>query len=120
MPIKIKSKISLGKHKISHLDVIRKDEIYYLIGFDISYSGNPYYLFSSNKPEGPFNCLGVVLNSGKKGNWDDRELYRPSITKVGDELWLYYSAYKTIPSKSNHIGLIRFHHFDDLRKCYLW
>lgn len=117
--ISLKKKISLGKHRISHLDVIKKNNRYYLIGFDVNCEGNPYYLFSSNKPEGPFVDNGVVLMPGAKGRWDDRVLYRPSITIVEQELWLYYSAYQTQKAKSSHVGLLRFKNFDDLRNCFL-
>lgn len=119
-PLTLQNRISLGKHKISHLDVVKLNEVYNLIGFDVQREGNPYYLFSSSKPDSAFTCQGLILTSGKKGHWDDRVLYRPSISIVENELWLYYSAYQKKKTSSSHVGLIRFKHFDELKECFLW
>lgn len=53
------------------------------------------------------------------GHWDERCIYRPSVTVVGNEYWLYYSAYGAHPYTSNHIGLVKFHNWNEMLRCFL-
>lgn len=107
--------------RLSHIDVIKDfiDGDYKLVGFDVSKLGFPYKLFSFNNPEVGYKYEGLVLIKGKKSSWDGGRLYRPSITVVDGEYWLYYSAYERQNSKYNHVGLIKFQSWKELLQCFI-
>lgn len=113
------SEIHIENATISHLDVFKLKDTFYLLGFDVSKRGFPYMLYSSKMPDSNFLYEGVALLPGRKGYWDDGRLYRPSITVVDDELWLYYSAYQGYPANHNHVGLIKLDSIDILTKYIL-
>lgn len=104
---------------LSHIDVIRDKDDYKLIGFDVAIVGFPYKLFSFSSPQGPYKYEGFVLARGKRKSWDGGRLYRPSVVIVDGEYWLYYSAYEHYNSTHNHVGLIRFKSWKDLKKCFI-
>lgn len=105
---------------ISHLDVIHAEGRYWLIGNDVRTDGFPLKLYSFQSPtDEEYRYEGVVLSKGKRGHWDDRVIYRPSVTRVGSDYWLYYSAYGSNPMTSNHVGLVRFHSWKELLRCFL-
>lgn len=89
----------------SHFDVVKKDSLYYLCTQDIGEIGFPYKLFVMHSLWSNFESCGVVFTPGARGSWDSGRLYRPSITIVDGEWWMYYSAYRGVES---HIGLIKF------------
>lgn len=104
---------------LSHIDVIESDHKYWLIGNDISLNGAPLKLYSFAQPtDNDYVYEGIILSKGKKGYWDDRMIYRPSVVKANNEYWLYYSAYGSRPNTENHIGLIKFKNWNQLTKCF--
>lgn len=117
--MELKSKHVLSKGILSHIDVIKNDGKYWLVGNDVSIGGFPLRLYSFVSPdEEKYKYEGIILLHGKRGYWDDRAMYRPSIILVNQKLWLYYSAYGTNPNTSNHVGLIQVQNWEDLLKCF--
>ena len=118
--MELKSKHHLKKGTISHLDVIHENSKYWLIGNEVLIEGNPLKLYSFVSPvNDEYKYEGVVLTRGRRGQWDDRVTYRPSVVKVDNSLCLYYSAYGSNPITSNHVGLIRFKDWNDMLKCFV-
>lgn len=118
--MELKSKHHLKKGTISHLDVIHENSKYWLIGNEVLIEGNPLKLYSFVSPvNDEYKYEGVVLTRGRRGQWDDRVTYRPSVVKVDNSLCLYYSAYGSNPITSNHVGLIRFKDWNDMVKCFV-
>ena len=118
--MRLKSKYVLKKGTISHLDVFFDEGKYWLIGNDALIEGNPLKLYSfTSSHDSEFKYEGVVLTKGKKGHWDDRVTYRPSMVKVGGDLWLYYSAYGTRPNTQNHVGIIKVKSLKQMLNCFL-
>lgn len=118
--MELKSKHHLKKGTISHLDVIHENSKYWLIGNEARIEGNPLKLYSFISPvNDEYKYEGVVLTRGRRGRWDDRVTYRPSVVKVDNSLCLYYSAYGSNPITSNHVGLIRFKDWNDMLKCFV-
>ena len=118
--MELKSKHHLKKGTISHLDVIHENSKYWLIGNEACIDGNPLKLYSFISPiSDEYKYEGVVLTRGRRGQWDDRVTYRPSVVKVDNFLYLYYSAYGSNPKTSNHVGLIRFKDWNDMLKCFV-
>lgn len=116
----LKCKRTLCKGIISHIDVIKSEDKYWLVGNDVSKEGFPLRLYSFNSPLAPmYKYEGVVLSKGKRGRWDERAIYRPSVVLVGSMLWLYYSAYGCNPNTTNHVGLIKTSSWKQLQRCYL-
>ena len=105
------NRTSLLDCKPSHFDVLKKDSLYYLCAQDLGEEGFPYKLFVSSSPCANFESCGQVLVPGLQGSWDSGRLYRPSLTLVDGEWWLYYSAYRGIES---HVGLIKFEAWSEL------
>lgn len=118
--MELKSKHHLKKGTISHFDVIHENSKYWLIGNEVLIEGNPLKLYSFVSPvNDEYKYEGVVLTRGRRGQWDDRVTYRPSVVKVDNSLCLYYSAYGSNPITSNHVGLIRFKDWNDMLKCFV-
>lgn len=118
--MELKSKHHLKKGTISHLDVIHENSKYWLIGNEACIEGNPLKLYSFISPiNDEYKYEGVVLTRGRRGQWDDRVTYRPSVVKVDNFLCLYYSAYGSNPKTSNHVGLIRFKDWNDMLNCFV-
>lgn len=118
--MELKSMHHLKKGTISHLDVIHENSKYWLIGNEVLIEGNPLKLYSFVSPvNDEYKYEGVVLTRGRRGQWDDRVTYRPSVVKVDNSLCLYYSAYGSNPITSNHVGLIRFKDWNDMVKCFV-
>ena len=118
--MELKSKHHLKKGTISHLDVIHENSKYWLIGNEVLIEGNPLKLYSFVSPvNDEYKYEGVVLTRGRRGQWDDRVTYRPSVVKVDNSLCLYYSAYGSNPITSNHVGFIRFKDCNDMFKCFV-
>lgn len=118
--MELKSKHHLKKGTISHLDVIHENSKYWLIGNEVLIEGNPLKLYSFVSPvNDEYKYEGVVLTRGRRGQWDDRVTYRPSVVKVDNSLCLYYSAYGSNPITSNHVGLIRVKDWNDMLKCFV-
>ena len=118
--MELKLKHHLKKGTISHLDVIHENSKYWLIGNEVLIEGNPLKLYSFVSPvNDEYKYEGVVLTRGRRGQWDDRVTYRPSVVKVDNSLCLYYSAYGSNPITSNHVGLIRFKDWNDMLKCFV-
>lgn len=116
----LKSRYELKKGTISHLDVFYDEGKYWLIGNDILIKGSPLKMYSFISPiDAEVKYEGIVLTKGKKGNWDDRIIYRPSMVKVEEKLWLYYSAYRTNPKTQNHVGLVKIRDIKQMVKCFL-
>lgn len=114
------SKQELSDGVLSHIDVIKHNGQYWLVGNDVSKEGMPLKLYSSNQTLSmEFKYQGIVLTIGKQGHWDDRVIYRPSVTEVEGQLWLFYSAYGHKPNTQNHVGVIKFDDWDILKKCFL-
>lgn len=117
--MELKSKHVLSKGILSHIDVIKNDVKYWLVGNDLSVGGFHLRLYSFVSPdEEDYKYEGILLSHGKWGCWDDRVIYRPSVVSVNQKLWLYYSAYGTNPNTSNHVGLIQVQNWEDLLKCF--
>lgn len=117
--MELKSKHVLSKGILSHIDVIKNDGKYWLVGNDLSVGGFHLRLYSFVSPdEEDYKYEGILLSHGKRGCWDDRVIYRPSVVSVNQKLWLYYSAYGTNPNTSNHVGLIQVQNWEDLLKCF--
>lgn len=117
--MELKSKHVLSKGILSHIDVIKNDGKYWLVGNDLSVGGFHLRLYSFVSPdEEDYKYEGILLTHGKRGCWDDRVIYRPSVVSVNQKLWLYYSAYGTNPNTSNHVGLIQVQNWEDLLKCF--
>ena len=91
----------------SHFDVLKKDSLYYLCTQDVGEEGFPYKLYVASSPYADFESCGLVFTTGPRENWDGGRLYRPSLTLVDNEWWLYYSAYDA-KGVVNHIGLLQF------------
>ena len=117
--MKLKSKHVLAKGILSHIDVVKDDGKYWLVGNDVSVDGFPLRLYSFvSLDEKDYKYEGILLSHGKRGRWDDRVIYRPSVVFVNQKLWLYYSAYGTNPNTSNHVGLIKVQNRKELLKCF--
>lgn len=117
--MELKSKHALSKGILSHIDVVKDDGKYWLVGNDLSVGGFHLRLYSFVSPdEEDYKYEGILLSHGKRGCWDDRVIYRPSVVSVNQKLWLYYSAYGTNPNTSNHVGLIQVQNWEDLLKCF--
>ena len=99
------NRVSLKDCVPSHFDVLKKGSMYYLCAQDVGSKGFSYKLFVSSSPCDDFESCGLVFTPGPNGNWDSERLYRPSLTIVEDEWWLYYSAYLGAES---HVGLLKF------------
>ena len=117
--MELKSKHTLSKGILSHIDVVNDDGKYWLVGNDVSVDGFPLRLYSFVSPdEKDYKYEGILLSHGKRGRWDDRVIYRPSAVWANQKLWLYYSAYGTNPNTSNHVGLIKVQNWKELLKCF--
>lgn len=117
--VELKSKHALSKGILSHIDVVKDDGKYWLVGNDVSVDGFPLRLYSFVSPdEKDYKYEGILLSHGKRGRWDDRVIYRPSAVWANQKLWLYYSAYGTNPNTSNHVGLIKVQNWKELLKCF--
>lgn len=117
--MKLKSKHALSKGILSHIDVVKDDGKYWLVGNDVSVDGFPLRLYSFvSLDEKDYKYEGILLSHGKRGRWDDRVIYRPSVVFVNQKQWLYYSAYGTNPNTSNHVGLIKVQNRKELLKCF--
>lgn len=117
---KLKCKHMVSKGIISHIDVVKADDKYWLVGNDVSTEGFPLRLYSFDSPfDEEYKYEGVVLSKGKCGQWDERVIYRPSAVFVEDNLWLYYSAYGSNPNTKNHVGLIKTSSWKQLQRCFL-
>lgn len=117
--MKLKSKHALSKGILSHIDVVKDDGKYWLVGNDVSVDGFPLRLYSFvSLDEKDYKYEGILLSHGKRGRWDDRVIYRPSAVWANQKLWLYYSAYGTNPNTSNHVGLIKVQNWKELLKCF--
>ena len=117
--MELKSKHALSKGILSHIDVVKDDGKYWLVGNDVSVDGFPLRLYSFVSPdEKDYKYEGILLSHGKRGRWDDRVIYRPSAVWANQKLWLYYSAYGTNPNTSNHVGLIKVQNWKELLKCF--
>ena len=100
---------------LSHLDVIKKDSVYYLIAQDIHVDGYPYYLYTFTDPlKADYDCRGNVLVAGCNNSWDGSRLYRPSLTVVDDKWRLYYSAYNGDNGRNCNCGVIEFSEWTDI------
>lgn len=118
--MELKSKYVLSKGILSHIDVVKNNGRYWLVGNDVSIGGFPLRLYSFASPdEKKYKYEGILLSHGKQGRWDDRVIYRPSVVFVNQKLWLYYSAYGTNPNTSNHVGLIKVENWEGLLKSFL-
>ena len=99
---------------------MKADDKYWLVGNDVSTEGFPLRLYSFDSPfDEEYKYEGVVLSKGKRGQWDERVIYRPSAVFVEDKLWLYYSAYGSNPNTKNHVGLIKTSSWKQLQRCFL-
>lgn len=117
---KLKCKHKLSKGILSHIDVIKDRDKYWLVGNDVSTGGFPLRLYSFKFPvDSEYKYEGLVLSKGKRGQWDERVIYRPSAVLVEDKLWLYYSAYGCNPNTKNHVGLIKSTSWKKLKRCFL-
>lgn len=117
--MELKSKHALSKGILSHIDVVKDDGKYWLVGNDVSVDGFPLRLYYFVSPdEKDYKYEGILLSHGKRGRWDDRVIYRPSAVWTNQKLWLYYSAYGTNPNTSNHVGLIKVQNWKELLKCF--
>ena len=99
------NRTSLPDCRPSHFDIVKKGALYYMCVQDLGEEGFPYKLFVTSSPYADFESCGLVFTTGPRGNWDSGRLYRPSLTIVEDEWWLYYSAYRGTES---HVGLLKF------------
>lgn len=105
-------------HSLSHITVLYEENQFKIVGFDVSRKGFPYVLYSIDCNNNL--CYnGMLLRQGRKDSWDGSRLYRPNLTKVDNEYWLYYSAYQEKPSGNCHVGLLRFKKWEELLKCFI-
>ena len=117
--IELKYRHSLQNASLSHIDVIKDKNDYKLVGFDVAKYGFPYKLYSFESPGAEYEYQGIILSNRKGTSWDNGRLYRPSVVRVNDKYYLYYSAYQKSPIRSNHVGLIIFNEWRDLLSCFL-
>ena len=91
---------------------------------DIQKVGNDYYLFYIGfRDEFEGCCIGVakskdgisgwvrhpenpIIRPGKLGSWDDCNIYKPFICRVGDEWYMWYNAsFRNDAQRKEQIGL---------------
>ena len=117
--MEFKSKHALSKGILSHIDVVKDDGKYWLVGNDVSTDGFPLRLYSFNSPvDSEYKYQGIVLSKGKRAQWDQRVIYRPSVVFVEGKLWLYYSAYGCNPTTKNHVGLLKVQSWKEMQNCF--
>lgn len=118
--MELKSKHALSKGILSHIDVVKDDGKYWLVGNDVSTDGFPLRLYSFKSPvDSEYKYQGIVLSKGKRAQWDQRVIYRPSVVFVEGKLWLYYSAYGCNPTTKNHVGLLKVQSWKENAKLLL-
>lgn len=87
----------LGEYKLWHFDMIRTDKGYEFVGCyqrNGEFDQNNYIAYSRSDDNIHFEPAVCILANGEKGSFDDLELYRPSLVKVGNKYRLYYGAQK--------------------------
>ncbi len=96
----------LGDYKLWHFDMIKTDKGYEFVGcyqYKGEFDRNNYIAYSWSEDNINFEPAICILSNGEKGSFDDLELYRPSLVKVGDKYRLYYGAQKIF--QIWHIGM---------------
>lgn len=104
-------------HDFSHMDIIHTDAGYEAIlqGID-KITGELNALFYSQSDDNiTYTKAKLILERGKRGRFDDWRLYRPSLTKVDQDYYLYYGATSTTNCKKDWgTGLIVYHDINEL------
>lgn len=105
-----KHHINLGAstqtERIWHMDIIRTDLGYELVGNNIGSSGTDEYLqfYSRSKDNVNYHKPIKILGTGSSGSFDSNVLHRASLVQVGNSQRLYYSGRGS--DQSWGIGLI--------------
>lgn len=105
----------LGDYKLWHFDMIKTDKGYEFVGCyqrNGEFDQNNYIAYSRSKDNINYEPAICILANGDPGNFDDLELYRPSLVQVGDKYRLYYGAQKDI--RIWHIGMTEAPSMEDL------
>lgn len=97
----------LGIYKLWHFDMIKTDKGYEFVGCyqpNGAFNQNNYIAYSWSANNHDFAPSVCVLDNGASGQFDDMELYRPSLVKVGNKYRMYYGAQKNI--RIWHVGVV--------------
>lgn len=97
-----------------HFDVVKTNLGYEYIGCHQLYgqfATNNFIFHATSKDNLIYTTPKKIIGNGLEGNWDEVELYRPSITKKADGTYMiYYGAVGFNENRNGyetHIGLIR-------------
>lgn len=97
----------LGNYKLWHFDMIKTDKGYEFVGcYQINgqFDRNNYIAYSWSADNHTYAPAVCILANGASGQFDDLELYRPTLVKIGNKYRMYYGAQKNI--KIWHIGMV--------------
>lgn len=81
-------------YKIWHFDIIHSEHGYEFVGCynPRDTTKNLYIYYARSGDNITYTTPYMVLTTGKTGQFDSGELYRPSIVRVGNGMMLYYGA----------------------------
>lgn len=97
----------IGSYKVWHFDIIRTDKGYEFVGcyqLNGAFDKNNYIAYSWSADNETYAPAVCVLDNGASGQFDDLELYRPCLVKIGNKYRMYYGAQKNI--QIWHIGVV--------------
>lgn len=99
-----------------HLDIMKDGEKYIIIlNTELDSEGHRYLLAGESSDGLSFSDIHLILSPGSE-EWDNKELYRASVVKVGDIYRMYYSALSY--DGRWHIGLAQGSSLDSLSNIY--
>lgn len=97
----------IGVYKLWHFDMIKTPVGYEFVGcyqYNGEFNLNNYIAYSRSEDNENFETPTLVLANGEEGQFDDLELYRPCLVKIGNKYRMYYGAQKDI--RIWHIGVV--------------